>query len=74
MELIFLGTSAAIPTNHRNHSAIALKGFGEIILFDCGEGTQRQMTRARISPMKIDKIFERIHADPDCLPPSSPNL
>jgi ribonuclease Z len=57
MELIFLGTSSAIPTNHRNHSSIALKGFGEIILFDCGEGTQRQMTRARLSPMKIDKIF-----------------
>jgi len=64
MELIFLGTSSAIPTNHRNHSAIALKGFGEIILFDCGEGTQRQMTRARISPMKIDKIFlTHFHGD-----------
>jgi ribonuclease Z len=57
MELIFLGTSSAIPTNHRNHSSIALKGFGEIMLFDCGEGTQRQLTRARLSPMKIDKIF-----------------
>ena len=64
MELIFLGTSSAIPTNHRNHSAIALKGFGEIILLDCGEGTQRQMTRARLSPMKIDKIFiTHFHGD-----------
>jgi ribonuclease Z len=64
MELIFLGTSSAIPTNHRNHSAIALKGFGEIILFDCGEGTQRQMTRARLSPMKINKIFiTHFHGD-----------
>jgi ribonuclease Z len=64
MEIIFLGTSSAIPTNHRNHSAIALKAFGEIMLFDCGEGTQRQMTRARLSPMKIDKIFlTHFHGD-----------
>ena len=40
MELVFLGTSSAIPTSHRNHSAVALKAFGEIFLFDCGEGTQ----------------------------------
>ncbi len=64
MELIFLGTSSAIPTNHRNHTAIALKGFGEIILLDCGEGTQRQMTRARLSPMKIKKMFiTHFHGD-----------
>ena len=56
MELIFLGTSSALPTKDRNHSAVALKAFGEIILLDCGEGTQRQMTRARLSPMKINKI------------------
>ncbi len=64
MELIFLGTSSAIPTIHRNHSSIALKCFGEIMLFDCGEGTQRQMTRARLSPMKINKIFiTHFHGD-----------
>ena len=64
MELIFLGTSSAIPTNHRNHSAIAIKSFGEIMLFDCGEGTQRQMSRARLSPMKVDKIFiTHFHGD-----------
>ncbi|HML05313.1 MAG TPA: ribonuclease Z [Methanobacterium sp.] len=57
MELIFLGTSSAIPTSHRNHSAIALKAFGEVMLFDCGEGTQLQMSKAKISPMKISKIF-----------------
>jgi ribonuclease Z len=64
MELTFLGTSAAVPTNHRNHSAIALKAFGEIILFDCGEGTQRQMFRAKLSPMKIKKILiTHLHGD-----------
>lgn len=64
MELVFLGTSSAIPTSHRNHSAIALKAFGEIILFDCGEGTQLQMSKAKISPMKINKIFiTHFHGD-----------
>ena len=64
MELIFLGTSSALPTRDRNHSAVALKAFGEIILLDCGEGTQRQMTRARLSPMKINKILlTHFHGD-----------
>lgn len=64
MELIFLGTSSAIPTSYRNHSAIALKAFGEIMLFDCGEGTQLQMSRAKLSPMKITKIFlTHFHGD-----------
>ncbi|MEG3224354.1 MAG: ribonuclease Z [Methanobacteriales archaeon Met13] len=64
MELIFLGTSSAIPTNHRNHSAVALKAFGELMLFDCGEGTQRQMVRIRLSPMKVKRIFlTHLHGD-----------
>ncbi len=64
MELIFLGTSSALPTKYRNHSSIALKAFGEIILLDCGEGTQRQMARAGLSPMKINKIFiTHFHGD-----------
>lgn len=64
MELVFLGTSSAIPTSYRNHSAIALKAFGEIMLFDCGEGTQLQMSKAKISPMKISKIFiTHFHGD-----------
>jgi len=44
MEITFLGTSSALPTKNRSHPAITLKAFGEIILLDCGEGTQRQMT------------------------------
>ncbi len=64
MELVFLGTSSAIPTSHRNHSAVALKAFGEIFLFDCGEGTQLQMSKAKISPMKINNIFiTHFHGD-----------
>ncbi|AXV38179.1 MAG: ribonuclease Z [Methanobacterium sp. BRmetb2] len=64
MELIFLGTSSALPTKFRNHSSIALKAYGEIFLFDCGEGTQRQMSKMKLSPMKINKIFiTHFHGD-----------
>jgi ribonuclease Z len=64
MELIFLGTSSAIPTKYRNHASIALKAFGEVFLFDCGEGTQRQMSCLKLSPMKIKKIFiTHLHGD-----------
>lgn len=57
MEITFLGTSSAVHSNTRSHPSIALKAFGEIMLFDCGEGTQRQLIFAKISPMKISKIF-----------------
>lgn len=64
MEITFLGTSSALPTKNRSHPAITLKAFGEIILLDCGEGTQRQMTLAGISPMKINHIFiTHLHGD-----------
>ena len=57
MEITFLGTSSAVHSHARSHPSIALKAFGETILFDCGEGTQRQLIYAKISPMKISKIF-----------------
>lgn len=64
MEITFLGTSSALPTKNRSHPAIAIKAFGEIILLDCGEGTQRQMSLAGLSPMKIKHIFiTHLHGD-----------
>ena len=57
MEITFLGTSSAVHSYTRSHPSIAIKAFGETILFDCGEGTQRQLIYAKISPMKISKIF-----------------
>ena len=57
MELTFLGTSAMIPTKDRNHTAMLLLYNGEAMLFDCGEGTQRQIRLAKISPAKITKMF-----------------
>ena len=57
MEIIFLGTSSAVHSKERNHPSIALKAFGDVMLFDCGEGTQRQILFTKVSPMKISKIF-----------------
>ena len=64
MEITFLGTSSAVHSYERNHPSIALKAFGDVMLFDCGEGTQRQLIYARVSPMKISKIFiTHFHGD-----------
>ncbi|MEM1535351.1 MAG: ribonuclease Z [Candidatus Pacearchaeota archaeon] len=64
MDLIFLGTSAGVPTSERGHSAILLIYSGQYLLFDCGEGTQRQFVKAGISPLRLDKIFiSHLHAD-----------
>jgi ribonuclease Z len=62
--LTILGTSSAIPTKDRNHAAIYLQFGGEAFLFDCGEGTQRQIQKAGLSFFKIDKIFiTHLHGD-----------
>ncbi len=64
MEIVFLGTSAAMPTKYRNHPAIALLNEGEVILLDCGEGTQRQLIRAKVNYMHISRIFiTHLHGD-----------
>lgn len=64
MEITFLGTSSAVHSYSRNHPAIVLKAFGEVMLFDCGEGTQRQIIFGKVSPMKISKIFiSHFHGD-----------
>ncbi|WP_458402973.1 ribonuclease Z [Methanobrevibacter sp.] len=64
MEIIFLGTSSAVHSKERNHPSIALKAFGDVMLFDCGEGAQRQMLHTKVSPMKISKIFiSHFHGD-----------
>ncbi|MEN9626470.1 MAG: hypothetical protein RL557_798 [archaeon] len=55
--ITFLGTSQAIPTETRNHTAIHLNYKGENILVDCGEGTQRQFRKAKINPCKLTKLL-----------------
>lgn len=57
MEIIFLGTAAMVPTKERNHSAVFISYKNEGILFDCGEGTQRQLKVAGITVTKLTRIF-----------------
>ncbi len=63
LSLTFLGTSAARPTVERSVSAIALVREGETLLFDCGEGTQRQMMRYGVSFGLSEIFFTHFHAD-----------
>ncbi len=63
IRITFLGTAAARPTVGRNVSAIAVQREGESYLFDCGEGTQRQMMRYGTG-FSLDRIFfTHLHAD-----------
>ncbi len=57
MQITILGTSAMLPTKERNPSAVFLSYKTEGILFDCGEGTQRQMKLAGIPFSKITKVL-----------------
>lgn len=63
LSLTFLGTGAACPTLDRNVASIALKREGETLLFDCGEGTQRQMMRYGTSFGFRDIFFTHYHSD-----------
>src|SRR4026207_2208981 len=62
LSLRFLGTSASRPTGERNVSSVALVREGETLMFDCGEGTQRQMMRYGVS-FALEDIF-RTHFHP----------
>lgn len=57
IKITFLGTGSAIPTEKRNHPSVFLEYKNEGILFDCGEGTQRQFRKAHLNPCKITRIF-----------------
>jgi len=63
LSVTFLGTSAARPTVERNVSGLALVREGETLLFECGEGTQRQMMRYGVSFALSEIFFTHFHAD-----------
>jgi ribonuclease Z len=63
-ELIVLGSASQVPTRHRNHNGYFLRWDREGILFDPGEGTQRQMTFAGVSSSSITRIcITHLHGD-----------
>jgi ribonuclease Z len=63
-ELVILGTASQVPTRQRNHNGYILRWDDEVILFDPGEGTQRQMTLAGVSPASITAIcITHFHGD-----------
>jgi ribonuclease Z len=63
LSVTFLGTGAACPTVERNVSGLAVQREGEMILFDCGEGTQRQMMRYGVGFSFTEVFFTHFHAD-----------
>ena len=63
LSIRFLGTSASRPTTERNVTALTMIREGETLLFDCGEGTQRQMMRYGTSFALADIFFTHMHAD-----------
>jgi ribonuclease Z len=63
LRVTLLGTSAAQPTANRNLSGIAMRADADLVLFDCGEGTQRQMARFGVG-LDLDAVFfTHFHAD-----------
>jgi len=64
LQIIFLGTAASIPTSTRALSSVAVQRKGELLLFDCGEGMQRQMIQAKIGFNRRTKILiTHMHGD-----------
>jgi ribonuclease Z len=66
MKFLFLGTSAGRPTKQRNVSAIAMEfeNDNKWYLFDCGEATQHQILKSRLSSAKLNTIFiTHLHGD-----------
>ncbi len=63
MRVTFLGTAAARPTVGRNVSSLVVQREGDVMMFDCGEGTQRQMMRFGTGFSFTDIFFSHLHAD-----------
>jgi ribonuclease Z len=63
IRVTFLGTAASRPTVGRNVSGLAVQREGESMLFDCGEGTQRQMMRYGTGFSLRRIFFTHLHAD-----------
>lgn len=64
IRIIFLGTSAGVPSRQRNLASIAVILDGKVLLFDCGEGTQQQLLRSSVRSGAIEDTFiTHLHGD-----------
>src|SRR3954452_6050849 len=64
LDVVFLGTSASAPTAGRGLPALVVRRGGERLLFDCGEGAQRQLMRSSLGLPDLEDVFlTHFHAD-----------
>jgi ribonuclease Z len=64
LDVVFLGTAGSMPTAQRGPAALLVRRGSERLLFDCGEGTQRQLQRSAIGLPDLQEIFfTHYHAD-----------
>ncbi|HEX4518438.1 MAG TPA: ribonuclease Z [Gaiellaceae bacterium] len=64
LDVVFLGTSASAPTARRGTASLLVRRGGDRLLFDCGEGTQRQLLRSSVGLVDLEEIFiTHLHAD-----------
>src|SRR6266508_6905219 len=64
LDLVFLGTAGSMPTAQRAPAALLVRRGGERLLFDCAEGTQRQLLRSAVGLAELREIFfTHFHAD-----------
>jgi ribonuclease Z len=57
LDIVFLGTSGSAPTARRAPSALLVRRGGDRLLFDCGEGTQRQLLQSSVGLVDLREIF-----------------
>jgi ribonuclease Z len=63
LDVIFLGTGGSVPSARRNTASVLVRRGGDRLLFDCGEGTQRQMQRSTGLVQVHDIFITHLHAD-----------
>src|SRR3954468_7585523 len=64
LDIVFLGTAGSMPTAQRAPAALLVRRGGERLLFDCAEGTQRQLLRSTVGLVQLRGIFlPHYHAD-----------
>ena len=64
LDVVFLGTAGSMPTARRSPTALVVRRGGERLLFDCGEGSQRQFLRSKLGLVDLGEVFlTHYHAD-----------